>query len=135
MVELVALEIDLGAAEMTRQPLGEIERAGPADVMFEIIVELGLKTAVASGGRVGGLDCENERHQCLGDKAPAINAAMAAFVRPASGGVRDLHPHPSARAAARKARILAGSFSPGRLSTPEETSTAAAPETRTASGS
>src|SRR5262249_19155585 len=41
----------------------------------------------------------------------------------------------SARAAARKARILARSFSPARLSTPEETSTAAAPEIRTASGS
>src|SRR6516225_6488744 len=43
-------------------------------------------------------------------------------------------PHPSAWAAARKARILSRSFSPGRLSTPEETSTDAAPEIRTASG-
>ena len=35
MVELVALEIDLGAAEMLGQPLGEIERAWPADIMLE----------------------------------------------------------------------------------------------------
>ena len=43
VVELVALEIDLGAAEMPGQPLGEIERARPADIMLEVIVELGLK--------------------------------------------------------------------------------------------
>ena len=33
VVELLALEIDLRAAEMRGQPLGEIERARPADIM------------------------------------------------------------------------------------------------------
>src|SRR6516164_9449127 len=103
--------------------------------MFEIIVELGLKAGIGARLVIGGLDRENQRHQCLGDKAPAIDAKMAALVGPAPEGVWDRHPvpHPSARAAARKARILRRSFSPGRLSTPEETSTAFAPEISAAS--
>ena len=44
VVELVALEIELGAAEMPGQPLGEIERARPADIMVEVIVQLGLES-------------------------------------------------------------------------------------------
>ena len=35
MIEFVALEIDFGAAEMLGQPLGEIERAWPADIVLE----------------------------------------------------------------------------------------------------
>src|SRR6266851_7658945 len=38
------------------------------------------------------------------------------------------------RATWRNSRILSGSLSPGRRSTPDETSTAVAPEIRTASG-
>src|ERR1700741_3024655 len=104
--------------------------------MLEVVVELGLKAGIGTCLSIGGLDGENERHQCLGDEAPPVDAKMAALVRPAAEGVRDPHPgpHPSARAAARKARILSRSFSPGRLSTPEETSTDSAPEIRTASG-
>ena len=37
VVELVALEIDLRAAQMLGQPFGEIERARAADIMLEII--------------------------------------------------------------------------------------------------
>src|ERR1700730_16579643 len=104
--------------------------------MFEVVVELGLKAGLAGRRGIGGLDREHQRHQCLGDKPPPVNAEMPAIVRTAAEGIRDRHPwpHPSARAAARKAAILSRSFSPGRLSTPEETSTAAAPEMRTASG-
>src|SRR3984893_4113126 len=103
--------------------------------MVEVVVELGLKAWVAARCGIGGLDREHQRHQGLGDKAPAINAEMAALVRTTAKRVRNrCHSSPSARAAARKALILPGSFSPGRLSTPEETSTAAAPEMRTASG-
>ena len=35
VVELVALEVDLGAAEMVGQPLGEIERRGSPDIVLE----------------------------------------------------------------------------------------------------
>ena len=43
VVELVALEIDLRAAELLGQPLGEIERARPPDIVLEEAVELGLE--------------------------------------------------------------------------------------------
>src|SRR5712691_3978007 len=104
--------------------------------MLEVVVELGLKAGVGASRGIGGLDRKHQRHQGLGDKAPAIDAEMAAFVGAAAKGVRNRHPspHPSARAAARNAAILSRSFSPGRCSTPEETSTAAAPEICTASG-
>ena len=45
VVEVLALQIDLGAAELPRQPLGEEERARPADIMLEVIGELLGKTA------------------------------------------------------------------------------------------
>src|SRR5467141_2201932 len=59
--------------------------------MLEVIVELGLKAWVVARIAIGGLDRENQRHQRLGDKAPAINAEMAAFVRTAAEGIRNLH--------------------------------------------
>jgi hypothetical protein len=43
VVQLVALEVDLRAAEMLGQPLGEIERRRPAGVMGVEVIELGLK--------------------------------------------------------------------------------------------
>ena len=43
VVQLVALQVELGAAEMPGQPLGEIQRARPADIMLEVVVELGLE--------------------------------------------------------------------------------------------
>ena len=46
VVELFALQVDLGAAEMPGQPLGEIKRARPPDIMFEVIIELALKVRI-----------------------------------------------------------------------------------------
>ena len=46
VIELVALEVDLRAAEMPGQALGEIERARPADVVLEKTVELLLKRRI-----------------------------------------------------------------------------------------
>ena len=47
VVELLALEIDLGAAEVFGEPLGEIERARAADIVLEQMVELGLERGSA----------------------------------------------------------------------------------------
>src|SRR5215472_7735828 len=136
VVELVTLQIELRPAEMPGQPLGKVERARSPDIMFERMVELGLKARILARLSIGGLDSENQRHQSFGNKTTAIDAEMPTLVRPAPQRVGDrrLHAHPSARAAAMKARILPRSFRPGRLSTPEETSTILAPEIRTASG-
>src|SRR6185369_6118842 len=87
MVELVALEVELGAAEMPRQPLGEIKRARPPDIMLEIVVALGREGGVALRRAIGALDLEDQRHQRLGDEAPAIDAKMPALVGPGAVGV------------------------------------------------
>ena len=71
VVELVALEVDLGAAEMLGQPLGEIERARPAGVVGAEVVELRLERGIGLGVLVGLLELEDQRHQRFGDEAPA----------------------------------------------------------------
>src|SRR5690606_37038161 len=81
MVELVALEIDLRAAELLRQPLGEIERARPAGIMGVEMFELGPERGIGLGRLVFPLQVEDQRHQRLGDETAAIEAEMAALVR------------------------------------------------------
>ena len=51
VVQLVALEVDLGAAEMLGQALGEIERARAADIMGQVAGHLGLEGRVGLGRR------------------------------------------------------------------------------------
>ena len=43
VVQLVALEVDLRAAEVLGQPLGEPQRAGPADVMRQVVLQVGVE--------------------------------------------------------------------------------------------
>src|SRR6516165_1095498 len=97
MVELVALQIELGAAEMPGQPLGEVERARPPDIMGEVAVELGLERRIGACGVISLLDREHQRHQGLGDVAPAIDAEMAALVGTPAETVRNLHRSSSRR--------------------------------------
>ena len=87
MVELVALEPDLRAlsiggrfANMVGEPLGKIERAGAADIMFEQVVEFFLERRVGLGGAIMFFQIENQRHQRFGDIAAAKFAEMAALV-------------------------------------------------------
>ena len=96
MVELVALEVDLRAAEMLGHPLGEIERARPPDIMLQEIVELGLEARVRFGVLVGLLQREDQRHQRFGDEAAAEHAEMAALVGAVAErvGFFDLHALP-----------------------------------------
>ena len=91
VVELVALEIELGAAEMSGQPLGEVERARPAGIMLQVVVELALEGGIAPRRVIGALDLEDQRHQRLGDEAPAEPAEMAAVVGAGAVGVQGGH--------------------------------------------
>src|SRR5579863_3827682 len=145
VIELFALEIDFCSATMLGQPLGEIKRRRPADVMGQITAHLPLKLRIGLGLRVGFLQLENERHQRLGDEAAAVDAEMPALVGPGAERVWLLHGHAcptiggvewraaAARAARTKTRIKSTSFSPGACSTPEETSTPGARVIRSAS--
>src|SRR5262245_47598980 len=139
VVQLVALEVDLGAAELAGKTLGEIERARAAGVMGEKIVKLGLEGGIGLGLGISAFEIEDERHQRLGDVASAIEAEMAALVGPGAIGVERIvlvaRAHdafalccsPALLAARMKQVTRSGSFSPGARSTPEDTSTSAAP--------
>jgi len=50
-------------------------------------VHLLLEFRVGLGLRIGQLEVEDERHQCLSDEAPAIKAEMTALVGPSAVGV------------------------------------------------
>jgi hypothetical protein len=81
VVEVFALEINLGAAEMRRQPLGKIKRRRTADIMRQIAVHFALERWVFLRLVIGALQIENERHQRFGDETAAINSKMSALVR------------------------------------------------------
>src|SRR5512143_905838 len=117
---------------MRGEALGEIERRRAADVVLQMAVHLGLEGRVLLRLVVGLLQIEDQRHQRLGDETPAVEAEMPALVRAGAEGIGlNVHgPHPTgipapseARAARMKARIFSGSFTPGALSTPDDTST------------
>src|SRR5690606_24499585 len=87
VIELLALEIDLGAAELLGQPLGEIERARPAGIMRVEILEFGDEGGVVLRLVIGFFEIEDEGHQRLGDEAAAKNAEAPALVRARSVGI------------------------------------------------
>src|SRR5258706_1899759 len=80
VVELLALEIDFRAAEMARQPFREIERAGPADIMFEKAIKLGGKFGVVLGRFIGFFELQQQRHQGFGNITSAEGAEMSARI-------------------------------------------------------
>ncbi len=131
VIEVFALEIDLRAAEMLRQALGEIERIGTPDIVLEQAVELGMKRGVVLHLVVGPLQTQQQRHQRLGDEAAAEIAEMAArvgaereAVRPGVGHAAPaMFVYGALRAAATKAAIFSGLLRPGASSTPEDAST------------
>ena len=135
VVQLLALEIDLGPAEVGRQPLGEIERARPADIVGQEAAQLGLEGRVGLGRRIGAVELEHQRHQGLGDIKAAVVAESALRVgigRIVVGFVWTVHwaregfegwSIQARRTASRKLAIRPASFSPAPRSTPEETST------------
>src|SRR6185369_10954429 len=108
-------------------------------------VHLGLEFCIGLGLGIGPLQIEDQRHQRLGDKAAAVNAEMAALIGTAAIGVQlsrfGAGTHEAlartrgaaAFAAWMKRLTKARSFSPGPRSTPDETSTRAAPVSKMAS--
>src|SRR6185369_3366466 len=122
VIQLLALEIDLCAAEMLGQSLGEIERRRPADIGFEIAVHLRLERRIGLGVGIGLFEIEDQRHQRFRDEAAAEDAEMSALVGTAAEGIGQIwikyawiHRTISssvARAARRNWRIISGSLMP-----------------------
>ena len=71
VVELVALHIDLGPAQMRGQPLGMVERRGAAHVMLPEKLHLGPEGRVGPCDLVLAFQFEDERHQRFRHEAPA----------------------------------------------------------------
>ncbi len=80
MVQLVALHVDLGAAQMLGQPLSKIEGRGAANVMGPEVVHLGPEALVGARALVLCLQLQDKRHQGFTDETPAEIAEAAAFV-------------------------------------------------------
>src|SRR3984893_4394339 len=137
VVQLLALEINLCAAEVLGEAFGEIKRRRPADIILEVAVHLCLEARIGLGVGIGLFQIEDQRHQRFRDKASAENPEMAVLVRAAAEGIGQISIHSTlssslARAARMKARIISPSLTPGSRSTPEDTSTPPARVTRMA---
>ena len=80
VVEVLALEVDAGAAGLARQALGEVQAAGPADVAVEVVVELALELGVVARRLVALGELVQGGHQRFGDVAAAVGAEPPAGV-------------------------------------------------------
>ena len=80
VVEVLALEPDLRAAQMLGQALGVIDRAGAADVVLQLVGELGLERSVVAHAQVFALELVERVHQGLGDEHAPVGAEVAARV-------------------------------------------------------
>ena len=81
MVQVLALEQDARAAGLSAQALGEVDRAGAADVMRQVGLEFGDEGGIDARGVVGRGQLLQRADQGLGDEAPAIAAEVARRIR------------------------------------------------------
>ena len=144
VVQLVALEIDLCAAQFFRQALGEIKRARPASIMGIQMRQFRLEFRIGLCLFPLGLKVEDQWHQRFGNEAATEDAEAAVLVRTFPEGIGfgcfvhltlpDTGTRREASAtAAKNSSIICRSLTPGALSTPEETSIPRAPVSRRAS--
>ncbi len=101
VIEILALQVELRAAEVFGQALGEVERRGATDIVTAQLVQPCLKGGVGPRLVVGGLDLADQRHQRFRDIAPAIaSSCLAPIVRAAEkamlvGEINPLFTHQS----------------------------------------
>jgi hypothetical protein len=80
VIELVALEVDLGAAEVFGQPFGEIHRRRTSGVVRVEILQLRAEGRI--GLRLGPFlfQLQDQRHQRFGNETAAENTEHALLV-------------------------------------------------------
>ena len=79
--QVLALEVDLGAAELAREVLGEVERRRPAGEVAQHAVQLAWNAGSALRGVIGALQLLDGGHQRLGRRS-ARRIRRSARVRP-----------------------------------------------------
>ena len=75
--EILAFEVDLGAATGGRKPIREGQGSGPPRIGAVQVVELRLERRVGNCGLVGVVQFKDRRHQRLRDEPPAVGAEAA----------------------------------------------------------
>ncbi len=80
MVEVLALEVDLRAAEFARQARGVVDGARPADEVRQLMSELTLELGVDLVPRVGRLELAQRVHERLGHEGAAVGAEVPAGI-------------------------------------------------------
>ena len=81
--QVLALQVDLRAAAMLGQPLGEVEIGRTSGKLTQVKVELFLKFRILAGRPISLSQLEERRHQRLGHIHPTIRTEMAPFIREA----------------------------------------------------
>ena len=79
--QVLALEVDFGAAEFLGEAFSKIERGGPTDEFLEQGGEFVPEGWILAGGLVFPLEFEQCGHQGLGHKAPPVRTEVAVLIR------------------------------------------------------
>ena len=103
VVQLVALHVNLGTAQMFGQTLCEIQRAGATDIVGPQVVHLGPKAVIRLGLFIFRFQFEDQRHQGFRHKPPPKIAKAAILVRSGHERVEKIIVHGGAPCAWRPA--------------------------------
>ena len=88
VVQVLALEVNLGAARVFCQPLGVKQRRRPADVVLQVTVQPRLKVGISLRLSIRRGELIERVHQGLGHEPAAERAEPAQNVRPVGRAVR-----------------------------------------------
>jgi hypothetical protein len=81
VIQILALEIDLRAAELFGPALRVIDRARPADIMLELRFEFSDEGGIVLIARVLVAKLVERRDKRLGDEHAAVGAEVSARIR------------------------------------------------------
>src|ERR1700674_18471 len=122
MAQVLALEMDVRAAEVLAQARRGVQRRGAADKSMPVTGELELELGVGLGLVPHVLELFERAHQCLGHVLSAVGAEPAVDRVREGSALHQLNTSASLTACT-NARTLSGSLTRIEASTPLETST------------
>ena len=99
MKQILALQVNARAAEMSCQAISELERRGTAREILQKIVEAGLERSVGFGLFIDSFQFEQRHHERFGNVAAAIRAKAPGY----RGGDSELRGHGVERILSHKA--------------------------------